>query len=1426
MTRFLLCLFSLMATLAASAHALPPAKIDAPETLATVPEALKPWVPWVMGDVEEKNLCPDNGRGAALCVWPSRLAIEVAATSGKFRQDVRVYEESWVMLPGSKEYWPQDVRGTDGKAWVVTERSKLPAVFLPAGKYTISGNILWDSPPDMLPLPAETGLVTLSVDGQPRPFFNIDSSSRLWIRSMSQAAETAAKGEADAIKAQVFRLVHDDVPLRVTTYIKLDVAGKSREEQLQGAMPDGFSPMRVTGNLPNRLENDGTLRVQVRPGSHVLTVESFLNAPSDTLKLPAQRPSENAQEIWSFGGSPLLRVVQIEGVPAIDPTQTEMPKGWQKHPAYIMDEKSAMTLTVQKRGLEAPDSDRLQQRRIWRLDSDGDGYTLRDTISGELSRSWRLNAQPATELGRVSINGQPQFITTLDASSADAPRGVEVRPGSVQLEADSRFAATSVFPARLPAIGWQHDMNAVNLDLRLPAGWSLLGAQGVDNVSASWVRSWSLLDVFLVMIAVVAAFKLMGGGTAAVLAVALVLIHPENAFFTSAALTVLLAMALLRVVPKGRFRSGVALVRRGMLLLFVLAALPFMVVHVRDAIYPQLRVNQMSGGGQDIAMTPRTFQEVSAGIASGSVSGSYSENVVTRTAPPAAPPVAMPMIPAPSSPRVMFDMSQSAPMKSAGEVKREAEQMVQQLYQYDANTNVQTGFGVPEDFGTRILLSWNGPVQQNDTFSLWLVTPAMNLLLALLRMVLLAALFVFLLGIPLGKTTGGSFTGRLRSALAVAVLAGVALMQPDAAQAASPYPPAEMLKELRERITKEMEKDSECQKECVSVSRAKVFAAADELTVFMEVHVARDKTAVALPGGVGNWRPSAVLVNGVAAAELRQIGDGYLYVVLPKGVHEVTMNGALPLANDSIGFKFSSVPGHIEAAGIGWEVQGIRPNGNSDGNLQLLRLKDADAMPQDANAEALESRQLPDFFAVERMLDLGLSWQVHTVVSRVTPSDRAASIAVPLLEGESLMTSGVEVKDGRALLHFAAGEQAKRLQSTLKPRDAIVLKAPATTKWAETWRLNASSVWHVAFEGIPRIADGDNAKPTWRPWPNEQVTVTVAKPHGVEGATLTIDSTEMRVKAGESKASHDLRLTLRSSQGGQHELILPEGADLQKVEIDGRASSIQQKDRSVMLPVNRGQQSVTLNWLQDNPMALRYRLPPVDVGVHSVNSTTHVELPRDRWLLLVDGPRMGPAILLWGWVPVLLIIALGLARVPGVPLRTHHWFLLLLGLSQTNMTVIVVVAGWFLAMAWREQNTSPRQDAWFNLRQVLLGCWTVLSLLLLFYGIKNGLLGLPDMHVTGNGSSSFRLQWYQDITANVLPQPDVISAPLWVYRGLMLLWALWLAFSLVRWLKWAWECFSQGGYWYSIPAPAKAEEARRSPILPPAPAKGKEPPKA
>ena len=64
----------------------------------------------------------------------------------------------------------------------------------------------------------------------------------------------------------------------------------------------------------------------------------------------------------------------------------------------------------------------------------------------------------------------------------------------------------------------------------------------------------------------------------------------------------------------------------------------------------------------------------------------------------------------------------------------------------------------------------------------------------------------------------------------------------------------------------------------------------------------------------------------------------------------------------------------------------------------------------------------------------------------------------------------------------------------------------------------------------------------------------------------------------------------------------------------------------------------------------------------------------------------------------------------------------------------------------------------------------------------------------GNGSTPFELNWYQDRFQN---QPDAdwaISMSLTAYRTMMLAWSLWLAFSLLGWIRWGWRRLVEAGY--------------------------------
>lgn len=1363
---------------------------------ADLPDSLRPWSKWVL-DGTPTGRCPFLYHTGAFrqCVWPSELKLQLTPTGAEFQLRATLYEEGWLALPGAEGRWPQRVK-MGGQQLVVSAREGRPQLFLQPGSYSISGAFEWDELPENLALPRQLGLLQLQVGGRDVPFPVVDASGQLWVKRVEKQST-----EAERADFKVFRRITDSIPTRLTTRVVLNVSGKPRELLLDKVMLPGFTPLSVDSAIPARIEPDGTLRLQVRPGSWQVDVQSRRDGALDFLNLPEPSGAKSVlplpkEEIWVFESVNHLRLVQLEGANPIDPAQTELPGEWRNLPAYYLQQGGGITFVEKKRGNSEPAPDELHLQREWWLDFDGKGYTVRDDMNGVISQSWRLEVQPGTELGRAAIAGRDQFITRLGGGNS----GIEVRPGPLNLQADSRIAGAR---GELSATGWAHDMRSLSGTLHLPPGWQLLHASGVDSISDSWVQRWTLLDIFLLLIVVIVTHRLFGRAAAAASAPGFLLLHHALPVVTSYALVILGCVALLRVLPEGRFRGWLVTIRRVTLFLLLLTALPFMVQHMRLAIFPQLGMGygmqsfaQNAAGGNAGRARPasRAAMKAKDMAREEAISSLSSEGVIAGAAAPK---------------EAEYD---SAPQ--------------QEIYQYDPGMQSNTGFGVAGWEGNRVSLRWNGPVLSGQTVSLWLLSPFTNLVLSVLRVGLLAYIMVMLLGVPLHPRRLKELPGMAVKAFGVALALWLAAPQP---AMAADYPSPQLLEEMKKKLLAGMDKPAPCLPACASVSSAALEASGGQLTITQEVHT-NDTVMLPLPGPLQSWRPASVAIEGGAGAPPLYSGDdGILYALLERGVHILKLTGPLPTHQDALSISFALRPGRLSATAAGWEVQGIQPDGSHSGSVQLIY----SGAREHAQEATLEKNRFPALIEVERTVSFGLSWQVQTVVRRLSPAEGSLAVDIPLLPGETVTSADVPVKAGRAFISLPPGVPQRGWVSQLTPGESLTLTAPKAADWPdfvsgnEIWRLNISNLWHVGFEGTPPVqlpasaANYTNAgqqvdMPAFAPRPGETLTVKVTRPEGVPGQTLTLDSSKLRLSAGSRSLEATLALSLRASQGGQHIITLPEGAKLAGSTLGGAAISLSVKDRQVTLPLSPGSQQFELTWNQPSDMGMHFVAPQVDVGLPSVNAETSLTLPHDRWLLLAHGPQMGPAVLFWGWLPVVVLASFALAQANITPLRMRHWLLLLLGLTQTDLFTNLIVAGWLLALGWRARPAMAQAGALlFNLRQLVLGLWTLLSLSCLFGGIRTGLLGSPDMRVQGNGSSAYYLQWYQDIAAAVLPQPGVWSLPLYCYRAVMLVWALWLAFALVRWLQWGWKCFSAGGYWKRVPKTPWRRGAKASGELPP-----------
>ncbi len=1342
-----------------------------------VPAPLQPWVDWVLQDHEDAE-CPvlQESGDPRRCAWPASLALDLGTAGGHFTQVWRLHRDGWIALPGDDSHWPLDVK-VDGKPAVVVPHEDRPSIRLPKGRHEVAGSFAWSELPEVMAIPGDTALVRVTLDGKEVPFPKREPENQIWLTSRS-----AAESEESRLEVHVDRKITDEIPLELVTRIELRVSGKNRETLLARALPDGFVPTGLESPLPARLEADGRVRVQLRAGVHVLEVRARHDGPATALTLAAAEGPWAGEEVWAFESRNDLRLVSIEDVPSVDPQQTQLPDEWRAFPAYLMRPGSTMKLDEKRRGDADPPPDQLTLQRSWWLDFDGGGYTISDRITGSLGRSWRLDMPAPIVLGRVAVDGQDQLITKGAGAGA---AGVEIRQGALNLEADSRIPSA---PGRVPAVGWSEDFHQVSGQLYLPPGWRLFHASGVDDVSSTWVAQWSLLDLFLVLVIALAAGQIWGRAWGAVALVTLGLTYLEAGAPRMLWVALLAGEALIPLLPAGRVLATIRAYRGAVLVGLVVVVIPFMVEQVRFGMYPGLE----SPGG-DAGMFGR-------------IAGVATESMVLPQSMPAPAPPPMPM----EVPKALA----RRPMRGGeGKVARMEEAVggaladsvsipearPKDLRDLDEKALVSTGPGLPRWQWRMVTLGWRGPVEHSQQVSFWLLSPFVNFLLALLR--------VGLLGVLMLRALGAMFTiprapAPRVAATAAALLFGVVALAPPAR--AADYPPQDLLNELQKRLLA----PHDCDPSCASSGRVQLETSGTGLVVRIEIDAAAD-TAVALPGGAQSWSPAKVMVDGASADALARDDGGTLWLALSAGKHQVVLDGPLPRL-DAVDLPLPLRPHHVEAHLTGWSLEGVQDDGTPEDSLRLVRERKADA-----HEETLQPTELPPFSRVEREIRLGLVWEIDTVLTRLTPTGTALTAEVPLLPGESVTTPNLRIDGGKAILVLAPGATEARWHSVLKEAPALTLASAKGQPWTEVWRLDAGALWHVEPTGIPPIhaqeAAGRRVR-EWRPWPGESVSLAITRPEGFPGQTSTIDHTALEVSPGLRSTDATLTVELRSSRGGQHTFTLPEGAALHQVAINGATQPIRQEKRSVTVPVAPGSQTITLAWRSFDGIAMRISSPAVSVGAPSVNADTTIQMPADRWTLAVGGGRLGPAVLFWSFLFVLVLVAAALGRVTLTPLRTLDWFLLGIGLTQTSIWVALAVAGWLLVLGWRRAHGEAITNRRFDLVQILLALWTLAALAGLFGAIQQGLLGEPDMQIAGNGSSAYVLRWYHDHAASELPRAWVISVPLLVYRLAMLAWALWIARALLSWLRWGWDAYSSGGLWRPWRRAAASAAAASPPI--------------
>lgn len=359
--------------------------------------------------------------------------------------------------------------------------------------------------------------------------------------------------------------------------------------------------------------------------------------------------------------------------------------------------------------------------------------------------------------------------------------------------------------------------------------------------------------------------------------------------------------------------------------------------------------------------------------------------------------------------------------------------------------------------------------------------------------------------------------------------------------------PAQMGDPISDRWLQRLESrlwpPSPCSPTCVHLAEADLSIRDDVIQLSLEAHVQRGIFLLALPFSA-EWSPQAILLDG-KPAPVRLNHAGKPQILLSGGVHQIEMSGKS--TQNSLNFSFPVPLYRLDTLVMnGWALQQATFPSNS---LSLSRTV-ADSFPADQQLDRKQS-DFPLFARLTRTLTLRESgWHVNSRLIRLSPTGYSREIAIPLLPGEKVLTSGIEAKSGLAQIRFAASDSEIAWDATLPTTATLKLKARPGFDLAEVWVIDAANRYDIQFTGLPQAFGERSDQAVFLPFPGESLDIAIALPKPVAGPDWAIESTRLSLKPGDDRQSGTLTISLRSLSAQEQTVAFPSQTRIRALRIN------------------------------------------------------------------------------------------------------------------------------------------------------------------------------------------------------------------------------------------------------------------------------------
>lgn len=1275
------------------------------------------------------------------CSAVGQLELTPQGSAVAFSLQAKMDSPGAIHLPGQSGYWPEQITVNGDQATLRHHGGKWMVV-LDEGIHRIEGR--WDKKPERIGTHGIYSRVIWQPDG-------VEVSQKSGYAWLEEQAQNQATERTSPPSLRVWRLFDDGQIPALTTQVELRVDGPVQRLTFDSILPKGFEPVDWDGNLPMVITDRGELVVVAGQGVYRLSINAFCTkgcqSGSDGLiegvELPAIDPPWPAQETWSVRSRGDFRLLDIQGH-GVDPALAQVPPQWQELPSYRVSEQDKLSIRVRGRGIHQTTDLALTRESWWRED----GWIHSDTVEGTAPAGMRISINAPYELGWIEHNGS-MLPLTLNGQKT----GVAWPQGHNTLRAQSTQSSKG------SGHGWDVEMTVKQREIHLPPGMALLWAPGQDSVGGlrAWIDRFTLLSWFGIAVLAMLVRQAFGWVAAAVaVGLAAGWIGTGGALGLLWLVGLASGMAILsNSLPQGSLGLALRWTKLAIVAVLVIAWIPFAGQQARLALHPQL--DSAPGRGWVPVHSPHFSSDANMnahGYAPEHYRASQDEahgevaNVqpgVMLDAQGVRVTRSLPAAPAPQSPQAA--MYKEPVPKS----------------ELDGLGLASVGKPLPQwhttGVGKHYILEETGKAKDPVVLTTgWVV--------------LLRVLGIVLLGWLIARIAMTSWPGlsqrvgiaRMRwMAASLLLIPSLAMAQPQVSESlASPS----------------------CAPSCASLVQAHVDADESQIVASYRLSV-EHPSSWTLPQ-VNGARLNEVLVDGVNAW-----WTGESQVRVDNG--QARIIARYIIQSDQIEIRMETAPLTLTQQTQGWAAQDTR-----DGSVWMASKERGEGKQQDDMALPSPA-STPPLVEIHRQFSFSGQAGVHYRISRLTRSNEAVKVRVPALDGESMQTPQVSREDGYWVGTLSAGQHQAvwNSQLAIKQQADLELVAMGSEAGRETWTVDHSAAWEIELEGP------DTTRALERlPLPGESMRLTARRLPVVKGENQRVDQARWIVQhTGPTQTQHSIEMMMTLAQAQVRTLALPQHASLEEVRLNGRAVVVQPREGKVEVSIPGGTHTLELRVHTPREGGLVQKLPQIDLGGDVYNLQVQFPLPADRWLLGAWGPGWGPAVMYWAELLVLLVVALGLAKLP-ISLGLRSALLLVLGLSTQSGVVIwlVLLVAWLAVISWRENVRVDRVDKnLFNLAQLFMVGLTALVILSVGASITKGLLGATaDMSVIGPRTGGGMNWWIDQAKDGLIDGPTLISAPKWVYQLLLFAWTLWFATWGWGQVKRALTAWMREGYWKGI----------------------------